>query len=397
MGTPVLRSNAAANSGAQPELHQREVALALGAFMSWVAENPTFKVGSMLARLRGVARRHKTVGLTFVSLSMVVMAAEGLIQEHVDTHGPESLLPKSKEPFSFGEIRAMLLLPPGTVVRFSGAAIVVGDNLEWQGCVVWINMLCTGGFRKEVFALGPGERDGPRKASLHNVVYAAKGVLYREPTLAELHSLACVGTTAYVIPPPCKNDTTGAKYGNSPVPSMWHPTRTICFAREVIKYELMRGASARARRERPLVLGPGGRSWTKAVLDSFFKALLAYVVTKERAKQLSVHSFRVWLACALLAAGASAEQIMYLLRWSSDAARRLYARMGERSQMALLGATCDVSLDSVRAHTLLATPGASAPAGTVAPRGPAERQAESAAPWDVAEAKGCCGNREQAH
>ena len=43
----------------------------------------------------------------------------------------------------------------------------------------------------------------------------------------------------------------------------------------------------------------------------------------KRAAQLSVHSFRVWLACALLAAGATPEQIMLLLRWSSEAARKL--------------------------------------------------------------------------
>ena len=93
LGTPALRSNAAANSGAAPVLHEREVAIALGAFMSWTGESPQFKVSSMLARLRGVARRHKSVGLSFVSLSMVVMAAEGLVQEQIDAHGVDSLRP----------------------------------------------------------------------------------------------------------------------------------------------------------------------------------------------------------------------------------------------------------------------------------------------------------------
>ena len=34
--------------------------------MAYVADNPNCLVSSMMARLRGVARRHKAVGLTFV-------------------------------------------------------------------------------------------------------------------------------------------------------------------------------------------------------------------------------------------------------------------------------------------------------------------------------------------
>ena len=362
LGTPPLRSNAAANSGGVAHLHQREVAIALGAFMSWVLDNPQFKISSMLQRLRGVARRHKSVGLTFVSLSMVVMAAEGLIQAQIDTHGADSLLPKSKEPLTFGEISAMLLLPEGTAIGNGADAITVGDiNLEWQGVRTWIALLCTGGFRKEAVALGPEECAGPRKLTLlHSITYRRDGVVHRAPTLALLLTLAALGTVVYITPCPCKNDPKGDKFGNSPVPSAWHPTRTICFAREIIRYELMRRVAAGDRRTAPLILGPRATSWSKARLDHFFKGLLALIVSKERAKQLSIHSFRVWLACSLLAAGATPEQIMLLLRWSSDAARKLYARVGERVQISFLNTACDVPLDSVRSHTLFASAGAAA-------------------------------------
>ena len=68
---------------------------------------------------------------------------------------------------------------------------------------------------------------------------------------------------------------------------------------------------------------------------------------------LTIHSIRVWLACALLAAGATPEQIVHLLRWSSAAARRLYAQYGAQLQVTLLNSAQDVPLDTVRAHTLL--------------------------------------------
>jgi len=81
------------------------------------------------------------------------------------------------------------------------------------------------------------------------------------------------------------------------------------------------------------------------------------VLTAPRCKIITIHSFRVWLACALLAIGATPEQIMQLLRWSSDEARKLYARMGENAQSGLLDSACDARFDSVRSHTLLHTAG----------------------------------------
>ena len=161
----------------------------------------------------------------------------------------------------------------------------------------------------------------------------------------------------YITPCPCKNDMTGLKYANQPVPAAWHAARPINFAREIVRYEIMRGVpqgDTQRRRSEPVVLGPTGHSWTKTALDGFFKALVALVVSPDRAKQLSIHSFRVWLVCALLTAGATPELIMLMLRWSSDAARRLYARVGDSAQVTLYEAAADAAIDSIRSHTLFA-------------------------------------------
>ena len=73
---------------------------------------------------------------------------------------------------------------------------------------------------------------------------------------------------------------------------------------------------------------------------------LPLFATEARAQRLSIHSFRVWLACALLANGCTPEQIMQLLRWSSDAARRLYARLQEGVQASQLDAAAEASFES---------------------------------------------------
>jgi hypothetical protein len=360
VGTPPLRTNSAANEGRIEHLHRREVALALGAFMTWAAEAEQrgYKIESMLNRLRGVARRHWAVTIRFVSLSLVVQAAQGLVREHIDAHGADSLRRRSKEPFDTAEIVAILNLPAGTCVAHGSSVVTVGENLEWQGVVVFINLFCTGGWRKEAIALGPKEAFGGRKLSLGEVTYRIGGVLHREPTVQQLLRITW-NDLCYINPVPCKNDPDNSKFGSSPVPSRYHATQPICLVRELAKYEIMRmradpvGTAAARRKDLPLVLSPTGRSWSKAELSKFFDGLLRLVCSEERARQLSVHSFRVWLACALLAAGATPEQIMLMVRWSSEAARKLYARLAMTTQCSLHTNALHASFDSIRAHTLL--------------------------------------------
>eukprot|EP00965_Chrysotila_dentata_P121479 4016112-Pleurochrysis_carterae.AAC.1 len=116
----------------------------------------------------------------------------------------------------------------------------------------------------------------------------------------------------------------------------------------------MRRVAAAARRSEPLVLGPSGAMWSKRKLDEFFKAAIARVATPERASALSVHSFRSYLACALLAAGATPEQIMVMLRWSSDTARARYARIAVTAHARAVDVAHDAAIEVVRSHTLLA-------------------------------------------
>ena len=44
---------------------------------------------------------------------------------------------------------------------------------------------------------------------------------------------------------------------------------------------------------------------------------------------------------------------MLMVRWSSEAARKLYARLAESTQCSLQSAAADASFDSIRAHTLV--------------------------------------------
>ena len=62
----------------------------------------------------------------------------------------------------------------------------------------------------------------------------------------------------------------------------------------------------------------------------------------------SMHSWRAYLACALLDAGASNATIQALLRWKSDEALKIYARMNKHTYADHLAKAGQAKVDSVR-------------------------------------------------
>eukprot|EP00966_Prymnesium_polylepis_P201754 4674800-Prymnesium_polylepis.1 len=71
----------------------------------------------------------------------------------------------------------------------------------------------------------------------------------------------------------------------------------------------------------------------------------------EAAACYSVHSFRVYLACALLSAGASSGTIQTMLRWRSDDALRIYARINDFKYAEWLARAAVAEVSSVRTTT----------------------------------------------
>jgi hypothetical protein len=79
-----------------------------------------------------------------------------------------------------------------------------------------------------------------------------------------------------------------------------------------------------------------GTPLSHAIADSLFKAACVLCFGDGVAKTLSLHSGRVWLACALLSAGHSTSTIQAMCRWLSPAAVRIYAHMNPEAAMATL-------------------------------------------------------------
>ena len=65
-----------------------------------------------------------------------------------------------------------------------------------------------------------------------------------------------------------------------------------------------------------------------------------------------MHSFRIYLACALLAAGAPESRILNMLRWRSGESLRLYARINDFEYLTWVDAAGNARVDSIRSSNV---------------------------------------------
>ena len=348
LGADAIRKNVSASTGADLLGYRREIALTQMVFMFWVIMSPQFKPSSMLARLRGVSRVHKkSLNLPFVSLSSVVDLCKGVVQEHIDENGPESLEIARKEPLQNWMLVAWMTLMHGIKI----GKVTVGVNVAWQGVRVLICLLASTGGRKADVALDDGVQFGMRHLSLWHACWEIGGIRTRTPSDELLNTLDS-SSLLHLQHVPCKNDPDGSRWMSSPTTVRWHPTAPVNLPRELAEYIKMRKVHREDFRKTPMLLNPDGKPWRKGALASFFHLMCLAIMSAEQAKLYTIHSFRIYLACALMAAGASAEVIKKLLRWASDEALHIYARMNADAIAEWIEASRAAGISSVRTSSL---------------------------------------------
>ena len=357
MGTAPIRRDAQANLGVGAHA-ARELILPAAAFLYWCMTTP-YKPASMMARLRSVVRLHKQMvpPLPFVSLQLVAEVCKGVVQDYLDEHGADWIAQKRKEPVTNEMLRAWLDLPEGTRVGNT----VVGGTTAWQAVRVFITLMAASGFRCSDVALEPGTRfNGNRHLSMQHVKWQVDGVRLVQPSASLLAAMAArQAITAvvflFVTAPPSKADQDGTRWRASPITVRYDHTAPINLACEMARYEQLRGLAADARGGAPVLVDHEGRPWRRAGLNAFFKLLLLAIPVLVPAAEVvhySVHSFRIYLACALLAVGASHETIKLMVRWASDEALQIYARLSVHADAGLRDAATHAVVHSVRSSTL---------------------------------------------
>ena len=177
-----------------------------------------------------------------------------------------------------------------------------------------------------------------------------------DPTEAQLRSLR-EGDYVIIIPPPSKSDQFAIAWGSAPIYLAWHAAKKVCAARELQQLELQHPVRGAARRTTPLFTHADGKMFTRAWLAKAVALALPLVdVPEERAKTLTLHSFRRFLACALLAVNTSEPTICALLRWRSTKSLAAYAAMNAGAYAGHIDAAATAEIDSIRTANISRVP-----------------------------------------
>ena len=155
------------------------------------------------------------------------------------------------------------------------------------------------------------------------------------------------------MPPPSKADPTGEVWGALPIYLHWSLDQDAAF-HHLARLELALPSTGDARKVAPLISPDGVEPFRGSQLDSALRALLSRTggVGAANARNYSWHSARIYLACALLAAGATHAQIQALCRWQTEDSLRIYARLNAGKYASLLSAAAAADVSSVSTASL---------------------------------------------
>ena len=332
-------------AGAVPWIHQR--------MRSRAGVVGAAKPSSVMNVLRGVRRAHLRQRVDTVSLQAAVRACGGLMRDYIELHGADALLPHRKEPLTNPLIRSLLTLADGT-------ELARGKYLHWStpryaSLRALYATLAQTGMRKAEVSLSPKASFGRTHLAMANVRWLIGGQIIDAPTAVQLAAMVD-GDYALLRPPPSKADQFSLHWGASTVYLKYYSSATdhpICAARELRAEELRRAVPAARRSLVPLFVCDGGdKPWTHGPLTDTFGQMMAVICGGADAAQCySMHSFRIYLACALLSAGASNGTIQTMLRWRSDDALRIYARINDSKYAEWLTLAGSAEVSSIRTTT----------------------------------------------
>ena len=239
-----------------------------------------------------------------------------------------------------------------------GHRVVRCGTLPWRSLATLIHFMAQCGFRKAEVALAAGDEVGLMHLWLASVVWRiaaaspdgpdGKHTFVACPT-PEQFALLAPGDYAAVRPPPSKADQLGIHWAADPIYLPYDAHEPINAARELAALEQLRGVAADARRHSPLFTDGTGKAFSHGALDALLHGLLRLWMSAEEAARYSWHSFRSFLACALLAAGKDAATIQCLLRWKTAEALSLYARINPGTYGGHIADAMGADVESVRA------------------------------------------------
>ena len=180
------------------------------------------------------------------------------------------------------------------------------------------------------------------------------------PTQEQLRNLK-VGDYVAIRPPLSKADPFGGVWCGRTIHLPWMPMEKapINAARMLALMELSYPCGGmKMRKQTPLftITKNVDAAFKQCHVEPLFDHVLLLIgVPVQQIKCYSFHSFRIFLACALLARGASDSMIQAMLRWQSPQSLRVYARINASQYGSVIMDALLADISSVQAHNLPTT------------------------------------------
>ena len=365
--TPALRTDVNANSGIDANGHVTECVLQAFALLAfYVSMEPRAKadadVGpdpqSAMNNLRGVHRYHEARGITMASTKLATRVLNGIMRSYVRLCGIREV--RRKKPLTNPLINGMLHTPEGASLHGITVAYL---SYAWIATVAWVSMLAESGERKDEIAKltrnTPFELGRLSFASIVFKIAACGGEVFM-PTRAQVMAMnPASGDGVYVKHGRAKNDFFGIFFAPTPsfLPFQSHSPRNGARAMRALYLAALDAGLTPALASTSPLFGPTfGAEFSHWEVETYFEIMMRFGanVSVEDLKDYSIHSFRIFVACALLAANVPRQTIKRLLRWRGDLSLEIYARLNDGEWATHVASTYTAHIDSTIAARLAA-------------------------------------------
>ena len=355
--TNSTRNNTAANSGADPEGHQNEINILRYAPI-WIAQNcmagrKTTNNGmatkrptphSALQVINSVMRIHKRRGITMARVSWRPIL-DGMCRQYTQEYGVSALQPKHHEPFTRDEVTKLTDPPPGIAIT---STLNSDNSIKFKSFRAAMCLSSETGDRKADLALNPGVPFTIDRMTRSCLSYIIKGKHVHNPSRQELLSMA-PGDLAVVTSASSKNDQFGMRWSCAPR-YLPYGSYVNSSCRALVEYELAHPCAAALRNQVPLLSTDSLHTpWQSHDLSNSLKGL-QHVLHLDTSK--SWHSFRVYLASALLASKHDDPTIQAMVHWKTLESSRTYARIEPAQYAHSLILASQAQLTSVQSRNL---------------------------------------------
>ena len=289
-----------------------------------------------------VRRAHDRRGYVFANSKIMAHVFKGLARRRLTACRVPVI--RRAEPFTVNELLAMKRIPEGAKI---GRRKYEAASRFWKGWRLVDTFTDQTGVRKSEIV---GFDD---ICFTHaDVQVVIDGVTYLDvgpEQLARLRERRYRTAYITVAVNVSKADSEGTKFGPNLISLSYNPDNPMSFAVALIDYYVDFPVRGAARHTTPLFTTDGVSRWTDAALDAVLAGVMKVTLTPEQRRRKTMHSKRVFVACALRELKSPDSEIQALVRWSSLESLRIYARMGLQYQAARRDALLAARIDTLNA------------------------------------------------